>query len=167
MNNKPEFIKNPKTGRLIRVGSKTHKKLITSGILGEPITSIDENVILEADNPEQAKELQKKINKKTEKNKVITRRGNKVLKANRRPTRTEIIDKVSDMAIDTVIENKDELMNQDLTDEEMDNYIRNLILLKLSGHDTKKQRPKTPPTEPIEPPQKINTRKVRFELDDF
>ena len=108
---------------------------------------------------EQAKVLQKKLNKSAHKNKVITRRGNKILKANRRPTRKETIDKVSDYAIDTFIENKETLLSQDMTDDETDNYIRNLIMLKLSGCDTTK-------TEPPPSPKKITTKKLKYELDD-
>ena len=74
-----------------------------------------------------------------QKNKVITRRGTKVLKANRRPTRTETINKISEFASDVVIENKNELLEQDMTDDQLDNYIKNLIMLKLSGHDSVKK----------------------------
>lgn len=63
----------------------------------------------------------------------MTRRGNKVLKANRRPTRQETIDKVSDIAVDTVLENRDDLLNQDLTDDQMDDFIRRMIQIKLIG----------------------------------
>ena len=157
MNN---FIVNPKTGRLIKKFSKTHKKLIASGLLDEPISKPDENLLIEANTPEEAISLQSKMNKKAHVNKVITRRGAKVLKANRRPTRQETIDKVSSLATDTVIENRDELLSEEMTDEQMDNYIRNLILLKLSGHDTKRTPYKPPPS-----PKMISTRRARFELD--
>lgn len=158
-----QFVQNPKTGRLIKIGSKTHKKLVASKLLDEPISTPQENIILEADDKEQAKELQGKINKTTQKNKVITRRGNKVLKANRRPTRKETIDKVSTLASDVVIEHRDELLEQDMTDDECENYIRNLIMLKLSGHDTAPvQKEYTPPPSP----NRITTRRARFELDD-
>ena len=157
MNN---FIVNPKTGRLIKKFSKTHKKLIASGLLDEPISKPDENILIEANTPEEAKTLQSKMNKKAHVNKVITRRGTKVLKANRRPTRKETIDKISALATDTVIENKTELLEQDMTDQEIDSYIRNLILLKLSGHNTKREPETAPPS-----PKAISTRRSRFELE--
>jgi len=156
---KSDYIVNPYTGRLIKKGSKTHKKLVAAQLLDEPISTPQENVILEADDSEQAKVLQNKLNKSAHKNKVITRRGNKILKANRRPTRKETINKVSDYAIDTFIENKETLLSQDMTDDETDNYIRNLIMLKLSGCDTTK-------TEPPPSPKKITTKKLKYELDD-
>lgn len=154
-----DFVQNPKTGRLIKIGSKTHKKLVASKLLDEPISTPQENIIIEADDKEQAKVLQSKLNSNMQKNKIITRRGTKVLKANRRPTRTETIDKVSDYAIDAVLENKDDILSQDMTDDECENYIRNLIMLKLSGHNTIK--------EPIAPtPVRISTRRNRFEIDE-
>ena len=156
---KSDYIVNPYTGRLIKKGSKTHKKLVAAQLLDEPISTPQENVILEADDSEQAKVLQNKLNKSAHKNKVITRRGNKILKANRRPTRKETIDKVSDYAIDTFIENKETLLSQDMTDDETDNYIRNLIMLKLSGCDTTK-------TQQQPSPKKITTKKLKYELDD-
>jgi len=158
MSIKSDYIVNPYTGRLIKKGSKTHKKLVSAQLLDEEISTPQENVILEADDKDQAKVLQNKLNKSAHKNKVITRRGNKILKANRRPTRKETIDKVSDYAIDTVIENKDRLLSQDMTDDETDNYIRNLIMLKLSGCDTTKTEQPSP--------KKITTKRSKYELDD-
>jgi len=154
-----QFVQNPVSGRLVKIGSRTHKRLVASKLLNEPISTPHENIILEADDKVQAKELQSKLNVNMQKNKIITRRGTKVLKANRRPTRKETIDKVSTLASDVVLENKEELLNQDMTDEEMDCYIKNLIMLKLSGHDTVKKD--IPPS-----PRKITTRKARFELDE-
>ena len=154
-----DFIINPKTGRLIKKNSKTHRKLIAAGLLNQPISTPEENILIEADSPEEAKVLQSKMNKKAHPDKIITRRGTKILKANRRPTRKETIDKVSTLASDVVLENKRELLEQDMNDEEIDNYIKNLIMLKLSGHDTVKKD--IPPS-----PRKITTRKARFELDE-
>lgn len=156
------FIVNPKTGRLVKRNSRTHKRLVASKLLDEPLSTSKDNIILETNDKNQAKDLQSKINKNMQKNKIITRRDNKILKANRRPTRIETIDKVSDFAIETVLENKDEILEQDMTDTECENYIRNLIRLKLVGHNTKKIVSKTPQT----PPKAISVRRPLFELDD-
>jgi hypothetical protein len=129
-----QYVINPYTGRLIKKASKTYKRLLSARLLEEDAPSTaQENLILEADSPAQAKVIQTKMNKNIQKNKVITRRGNKVLKANRRPTRTEQIDKITDFAVSSLVENKDELMDSDLTDEEMDAYIRKVIQQKLVG----------------------------------
>ena len=137
-----DYVLNEYTGRLIKRGSKTYKRLVSAKLLDEDIPSTPEqNLILEADTPEQAKVLQAKMNKNIEKNKVITRRGTKVLKAYRRPKRQEIVDKVSDYAVDSVREAKQQMMEQDMTDDQMDDYIRNLIQRKLVGQDTKAKEP--------------------------
>jgi hypothetical protein len=129
-----QYVINPYTGRLIKKASKTYKRLLSARLLEEDAPSTaQENLILEADSPAQAKVIQTKMNKNIQKNKVITRRGNKVLKANRRPTRTEQIDKITDFAVSSLVENKNELMDSDLTDEEMDAYIRKVIQQKLVG----------------------------------
>ena len=156
-----DFIVNPKTGRLLKKNSKTHKKLISAGLLNQPISTPEENLLIETSSPEEAKTLQSKMNKKALPDKVITRRGTKVLKANRRLTRKETIDKVSDIAIESVLEHKNEILEQDMTDNECENYIKNLILLKLTGHEIVKKV--SPEPEPVQ----ISTRqKLRFELDE-
>jgi len=133
------YIVNPFTGRLIKRGSKTHKRLVSANLLDEELVkSPEDNIVLEAKDSSEAKQITTRMSKKAVgKNKVLTRRGNKVLKANRRPTRQETINKVSDIAVDTVLENRDDLLNQDLTDEEMDDYIRRMIQIKLIGGKSK------------------------------
>ena len=133
------YIVNPFTGRLIKRGSKTHKRLVSAHLLDEELVkSPEDNIVLEAKDSSEAKQITTRMSKKAVgKNKVLTRRGNKVLKANRRPTRQETIDKVSDIAVNSVLENRDELLNQDLTDQEMDDYIRRMIQIKLIGGKSK------------------------------
>ena len=134
-----DYIVNPFTNRLIKRGSKTHKRLVSAKLLDEELVkSPEENIVLEAKDSSEAKQIVTRMSKKAVgKNKVLTRRNNKVLKANRRPTRQETIDKVSDIAVDTVLENRDDLLSQDLTDQEMDEYIRRMIQIKLIGGQTK------------------------------
>ena len=133
------YIVNPFTNRLIKRGSKTHKRLVSANLLDEELVkSPEDNIVLEAKDSSEAKQITTRMSKKAVgKNKVLTRRGNKVLRANRRPTRQETIDKVSDIAVNSVLENRDELLNQDLTDQEMDDYIRRMIQIKLIGGKSK------------------------------
>ena len=134
-----DYIVNPFTNRLIKRGSKTHKRLVSANLLDEELVkSPEDNIVLEAKDSSEAKQITTRMSKKAVgKNKVLTRRGNKVLKANRRPTRQETIDKVSDIAVDTVLENRDDLLSQDLTDDQMDDYIRRMIQIKLIGGKSK------------------------------
>jgi hypothetical protein len=130
---KSDYITNPYTGRLIKKNSKTYNRLVSAKLLDAEPSTAEENMVMELDNPEEAIKIQTKMNKKMEKNKIITRRGNKVLKASRRPTRKEIIDKTTSYAIDSIVENKEELLDNDFTDEELDEYIRDMIAQKLVG----------------------------------
>ena len=92
---------------LIKKHSKTYKKLLAAKLLDDVPSTPQENVILETESKEpttKAKTIQGKMNKHIQKNKVLTRRGTKVLKATRRPTRQETIDKVSDYAIKSPVD---------------------------------------------------------------
>jgi hypothetical protein len=150
--NTDDYVLNPYTGRLLKKGSKTHKRLVSARLLDdEPSDTGQENVIMEAESPSQAKELKTKMNNKAVgKNKTLTTRGNKVLKTTRRPTRTETIDKVTDYAVDSVIAHREEIMNTEMTEQEMENYIKVLIAKKLVGGKEPKRtrKPKPPPPEP-------------------
>ncbi len=131
-----DFIVNPYTGRLIKKGSKTYERLLNARLLNEekPSTS-EENVVIKAESNDQAKTIQSKLNKNLQKNKVVTRRGSTVLKASRRPTRKEVIDRVSDIATNIVRENRDDILESEMNDDELDDYIKKMIQLKLVGND--------------------------------
>ena len=51
--------------------------------------------------------------------------------ASRRPTRKEVIDRVSDIATNVVRENRDDILESEMNDDQLDDYIKNLIQLKL------------------------------------
>ena len=132
------YIINPYTNRLIKKNSKTYQRLIAAKLLNEKPSAPEENIIIKTKSSDEAKEIQSKLNKNLQKNKVITRRGNAVLKANRRPTRKEITDKVSDYATEVVIDNRDELFESEMTDVELDEYIKSMIQNKLVGNNVSK-----------------------------
>jgi hypothetical protein len=133
------YVNNPFTGRLIKRGSKTHKRLVSAKLLNETYDiKPPDNVIMDLDSPSEAKNIKSKMSKNAiGKNKIITTRGTKVLSANRRPTMQETINKVSDIAVDTVLENRKELFNNDMDDADMDTYIKQMIQIKLIGGNTK------------------------------
>ena len=144
-----DFVLNPFTKRLIRKDSKTYKRLVNAKILNAEHKSISDartdNLIIKADDAQEAKKLQARMSKaQAGPNQIISRRNDKVIKCNRRPTQTETIDKVSSIAVSTVLEHKDNIMNQDMDDDELDTYIKRMIQLKLIGHqDIIPQRIKT------------------------
>jgi hypothetical protein len=151
--NKDDFIINPFTKRLIKKDSKTYKRLVNAKLLDVPHKSIKQartdNLIITADDSLEAKKLQSRISKASVgPAQYISRRNDKVIKCNRKPSQTQTIDKVSDIAISTVLQHKDDILNQDLDDDQMDAYIRRMIQLKLIGHETpvkKLKKPEPPP----------------------
>ena len=156
--NPSDYVVNPYTSRLIKKGSKTHQRLISAKLLNEELSTPDQNIIMKTKSPDEAKDIQSKLNKNIQKNKVITRRGNTVLKASRRPTRTEIIDKVSNIATDSIREHKDYIMESNMSDAEIDNYIKKLIQQKLVGNES------TPPKKVIRS-KVISTKARQIEPD--
>ena len=151
---------NKYTNRLIKKGSKTHQRLISAKLLNEDLTTPDQNLIIKTNSPDEAKQIQSKLNKNIQKNKVITRRGSTVLKASRRPTRNEIIDKVSNIATDSIREHKEYIMESTMSDTEIDNYIKKLIQEKLVGNES------TPPKKSIRP-KIISTKTQHIKHDDY
>ena len=140
-----QYITNPYTGRLIKKGSKVYKRLVSAKLLdADPTANTTENnTVLETDTPSEAQAVKTKMNKKAiGKDKVLTTRGKKVLKASRRPTQQETIDKVSNYAISSVVDHKEELMNTRMSDEQMEGYIRGMIAKKLIGSYEKKKKKK-------------------------
>ena len=63
-----DFVVNPYTGRLIKKHSKTYERLVNAQLLNEdrPSTS-EENMILKAQNNEEAKTVQMKLYKNLQK----------------------------------------------------------------------------------------------------
>lgn len=132
-----DYVINPYSGRLIKKNSKTHKRLIAAKLLDQPYEQSPDNTIMEAESTLEAKQMQAKINKKAVgQNKVVTRRNTKVLTATRRPKRHEIIDRVTDLTMESVLESKDKILQQDMTDAQLDEYIKQIIQSKLVGNKT-------------------------------
>ena len=158
--NPSDYVLNKYTNRLIKKGSKTHQRLVSAKLLDEDLTTPDQNLIIKTNSPDEAKQIQSKLNKNIQKNKVITRRGSTVLKASRRPTRNEIIDKVSNIATDSIREHKECIMESTMSDAEIDNYIKKLIQEKLVGNES------TPPKKSMRP-KVISTKTQHIKHDDY
>ena len=153
-----DFVLNPFTKRLIRKDSKTYKRLVNAKLLDTPHKSIKQaqadNLIIKADDSEEAKKLQARVSKASVgPSQHISRRNDKVIKCNRKPTQTETIDKVSDIAVSTVLEHREDILNQDMNDDEMDAYIRKMIQLKLIGHADPRPAKKITTRAPLPTPE--------------
>jgi preprotein translocase subunit Sss1 len=119
------YVLNPYTDRLIKKGSKVHKRLLSAKLLDDEKPSTPEkSKIIEADTP------------KLQKNTIVT--GKQVLKAARRPTREETINKVTDIAVSSIREREEQMSEREMTDQEMDKYIRKMIAEKLVESSTSK-----------------------------
>ena len=104
----------------------------------EPSTP-EENKIITMNTPAEAIDIQKKLNKNIQPNKVITRRGSTVSKASRRPTRKETINKVTDIAIESIRDHREHILESEMDDDEIDEYILfKKISLKLVGNTVPK-----------------------------
>jgi hypothetical protein len=117
---------------MIKIGSRAYSKLVSQNVL--KLEPSKDTVIAECENPQKARELQETLNKKSVgKNKIISRRGKKVISSNRRITNEELVNSVSSLAISAVNENQDIFYDNELTDEEVSSQIKRLIHQKLIG----------------------------------
>ena len=135
----------------------------------KPSTS-EENIVMQAESNDQAKTIQGKL-KNVQKNKVITRRGSTILKASRRPTRKEVIDRVSDIASGCVRENRDDILDSDMNDEELDAYIKSMIQNKLMITDsapkkTMNTKSKKITTKELSLEERMHQRQRELDLND-
>ena len=83
----------------------------------------------------------------------MLQRGSIVWKASRRPTRKAAINRVSDIATNVVRENRDDILESELNDDELDDYIKKMIQLKLVGNDKPRSSKK-----PLDEQSKSTTR---------
>jgi hypothetical protein len=127
-----DFIINPKSGRMIKINSRAYQKLVSQNVL--KLEPSKDTVIAVCENSQKAQELQKTLNKKSiGTNKIVSRRGKKVISSNRRITNEELVNSVSSLAISAVNENQDIFYDRNLTDEEVSSQIKRLIHQKLIG----------------------------------
>ncbi len=129
-----DYIINPFSKRLIKKGSKTYERLLNAKLLNVEPSTPQENKIISMDTPEAAKEIQGKLNKNLQSDKVITRRGSTVSKASRRPTRKETINKVTDIAVESIRDHREHILESEMNDDEIDEYIKKMISQKLVGN---------------------------------
>ena len=99
------YVNNPSTGRLIKIGSRKWKELTNHNLL--KTEALSDTTLMECSNVEEAKELQGNLKKGSlGKNKIVSRRGNKIISSNRRPTHTEIVNNISGLFVDIVNTNR-------------------------------------------------------------
>jgi hypothetical protein len=170
-----DYLINPFTKRLIKKNSKTYERLLNAKLLNVEPSTPQENTIITMNTAEEAKDIQKKLTKNIQPNKIITRRGSVVSKASRRPTRKETIDKVTDIAIESIRDHREHILESEMNDNEMDEYIKKMIAQKLVGNTVPKTTKKPIVSKPIPIPISTSERartlldrlkKKQVEIDD-
>jgi hypothetical protein len=164
-----DYLINPYTKRLIKKNSKTYERLLNAKLLNVEPSKPQENKIITMDTQEEAKQIQGKLNKNLQSDKVITRRGSTVSKASRRPTRKETINKVTDIAVESIRDNREHILESDMNDDEMDAYIKKMISQKLVGNTVPKTPKKTIENKPTVKATSLVERlkKKQVEVDEF
>jgi cobalamin biosynthesis protein CobT len=61
-----------------------------------------------------------------------------VSKASRRPTRKETINKVTDIAVESIRDHREHILESEMNDDEIDEYIKKMISQKLVGNTVPK-----------------------------
>ena len=102
------YVTNPHTGRLIKKGSKVHKRLMNQAPV-EPTKDVGQPKV----------------------------QPTKKIIPPRQPTREETINKVTDIAVESIRQHNEALAEREMTDEEMDKYIRKMITDKLASKPTR------------------------------
>ncbi len=121
------YITNPRTGRPVKVGSNTWKKLVRENTIeGE---DMPDNALYEAESKEEAR-IAKKImqkNKQVPKNKTLAVKGNKVVKRAKRLTQAELTKQINKCA-SRVFKREQENINPNWSEDKIAAYIENKIL---------------------------------------
>lgn len=126
------FIKNPVTGRAIKVGGRIFNQLVSKNILKLPENDLTK-VIYVGNNPETALAVKKSLNLSDGKHSLKVR-GNNIVQERRRVTKAEIQKKMQDVTLKIYHENAS-LFTDDMNVEQVGHLLQNLINEKIVGGD--------------------------------
>ena len=123
MENKTNYVENPKTGRWIKVGGKLYNSLLAQKILN--IESTGHQVLYEGDN---AHEVKKGMGKAIcdDKHSIKIVNGNKIIKEARKINRDEIYTLTAEKAIEVFKQNRHKFKD-DMSPKEIAVILKNLI----------------------------------------
>ena len=129
---KPTHVVNPNTGRLCKAGGKTHRKLLSDGVLNK--TRGDSNVIATGTTMEleimRNKLLESgALDLKGEKLKIV---GNKLVKVRKKLRPTDVSLETKNQVLQTIME-KRRLMNSKLTDDQLYQVLNKILDAKILG----------------------------------
>jgi len=118
---KKNYVINPRTKRLVKVGSKTYKQLVKDSYLKMAYKTREKNVVYTGKNAKEVKE-----NLIADDDIVLVAKKNKVYKHRRRMKDTERENNIISKATDLVKNHLDEF-NDDMTDQEIDARVHEII----------------------------------------
>ena len=118
---KKNYVINPRTKRLVKVGSKTYKQLVKDSYLKMAYKTREKNIAYKGKNAKEVKE-----NLIADDDIVLVAKKNKVYKHRRRMKDTERENNIISKATDLVKNHLDEF-NDDMTDEEIDVKVHEII----------------------------------------
>lgn len=143
MPKKNDFIMNPSTGRMIKIGGRAWRTAVKDGLLEG--TYQNENVVYELKEGDDVDKLKIDFDEKEDKNtQVVKGRGrhkNKLVKRRKPISAEDMSEYTRKTAIQVVKDNKDEL--EDMDEDELDKYLDELIKAEmLSGNSLKNNNKK-------------------------
>jgi len=123
-----DFIVNPNTNKLVKIGSKKYKQLVKDKVLKMKYSTRAKNVVYNGAN---AKEVKKNL--VPEDNIVLVAKDDKIYKQRRQFKNTELIDEIIDNAYDLIKNDLDDIDFDNTDDDELRRIVRQMIYQKSVG----------------------------------
>lgn len=123
-----DFVVNPNTNKLVKIGSKKYKQLVKDKVLKMKYSTRAKNVVYNGSN---AKEVKK--NMVPEDDIVLVAKDEKIYKQRRQFKDTELIDEIINNAYDLIKNDLDDIDFENTDDDELRRIVRQMIYQKSVG----------------------------------
>ena len=123
-----DFVVNPNTNKLVKIGSKKYKQLVKDKVLKMKYSIRAKNVVYNGSN---AKEVKK--NMVPEDDIVLVAKDEKIYKQRRQFKDTELIDEIINNAYDLIKNDLDDIDFENTDDDELRRIVRQMIYQKSVG----------------------------------
>jgi len=134
MNDLSDWIVNPETGRLLKIGTRKYYDLVKDNILKIDGGSRKKNVLYKGNNLDEVK----KCMVPRDENLKIIKRNETLIESRRKVTRGEIIKELCIKASDVIKNNMGDL--EGLDGKELDNKVKQMINQKMVGDIANKKK---------------------------
>lgn len=126
--NASDYVVNPLTGQLIKVGGKVYHQLLKDKALGMDTDTRDDAVVLSSGATDEIKK-----NMKAPKNSVLVRKDDKIYAQRRKMTKDEYMNNAILNSAEAVKDHLHEF-NNDMTDDEIATKIKQIVVQKMIGN---------------------------------